>query len=132
MPSRQETADTAETDKGLSEGRLSSLPGIAKIYGCPHWISTEPKKWLCNAIHLFQPKCILYYNKYNGGMVSADSNKHVEGLPSKKGACPTGHAPLKKEGCHLDNQSSINLKSNTMKNTVQRYGFSVYLQMFHG
>ena len=29
----------------------------------------------------------------------------------------------KKEGCHLDNQSFINLKSNTMKNTVQIYGF---------
>ena len=29
----------------------------------------------------------------------------------------------KKEGCHLDNQSFINLKSKTMKNTVQIYGF---------
>ena len=61
-------------------------------------------------------------------MVSANSNRLVEGKPSKKGACPTGHAPLKKEGCHLDNQSSINLKSNTMKNTMQRYGFSITLQ----
>ena len=27
-------------------------------------------------------------------------------------------------------QSFINLKSNTMKNTVQRYGFLGYLQIF--
>ena len=39
---RQEATDTTETGKGVSEGRLSSLPGIAEIYGCPHRISTEP------------------------------------------------------------------------------------------
>ena len=32
------------------------------------------------------------------------------------------HCVEKKEGCHPDNQSFINLKSNTMKNTMQRYG----------
>ncbi|WP_141565430.1 hypothetical protein, partial [Bacteroides faecis] len=28
-----------------------------------------------------------------------------------------------------DSQSFVNLKSNTMKNTVQRYGLSAYLQI---
>ncbi len=38
----------------------------------------------------------------------------------------------KKNGCHHDNQSSVNLKSNTMKNTVQMYGDISYLASFHG
>ena len=42
-PSRQEAAGATETGKGVPEGYLSSFPGIAEIYGCPHWISTEPK-----------------------------------------------------------------------------------------
>ncbi len=29
-----------------------------------------------------------------------------------------------------DSQSFVNLKSNTMKNTLQRYGLSAYLQIF--
>ena len=29
----------------------------------------------------------------------------------------------RKEGCHHDNLPFINLKSNTMKNTLQRYAF---------
>ena len=41
--SRQEAAGATETGKGVPEGYLSSFPGIAEIYGCPHWISTEPK-----------------------------------------------------------------------------------------
>ena len=41
-PLRQETVGATETGKGVSEGRLSSLPGIAEIYGCPYWISTGP------------------------------------------------------------------------------------------
>ena len=34
----------------------------------------------------------------------------------------------KKKGCHPDNPIFINLKSNTMKNTMQRYGFLGKLQ----
>ena len=40
--SRQEAADATETCKRVPKGRLSSLPGIAEIYSCPHRISTEP------------------------------------------------------------------------------------------
>ena len=29
-----------------------------------------------------------------------------------------------------DSQSFVNLKSNTMKNTLRRYGLSAYLQIF--
>ncbi len=31
--------------------------------------------------------------------------------------------PEKRKGCHPDNPNFINLKSNTMKNTLQIYGF---------
>ena len=41
---RLEACGATETGKGVSEGRLSSLPGIAEIYGCLYWISTEPRK----------------------------------------------------------------------------------------
>ena len=42
VPSRQEAADATEACKGVSEGHLFSLPGIAEIYGCPYWISIGP------------------------------------------------------------------------------------------
>ena len=35
-----------------------------------------------------------------------------------------------KKAIFPDSQSFVNLKSNTMKNTVQRYGLSGYLQIF--
>ena len=35
----------------------------------------------------------------------------------------------KKDGCHLDNQSLKPYKSNTMKNTLQRYGFYTKQQL---
>ena len=37
-------AGATETGKGIPEGRLSFLTGIAEIYGCPHWISAGPRK----------------------------------------------------------------------------------------
>ena len=37
---------------------------------------------------------------------------------------------IKKEWLSHDNQSSVNLKSNTMKNTMQRYGFFAIVQYF--
>lgn len=43
VPSRQEAAGATETCKGVSGGRLSSLPEIAEIYGCSRWISIRPK-----------------------------------------------------------------------------------------
>ena len=35
-----------------------------------------------------------------------------------------------KKAIFPDSQSFVNLKSNTMKNTVQRYGLSAYLQIY--
>ena len=37
----------------------------------------------------------------------------------------------KKKGCHRDNPTFINLKSNTMKNTLQIYVFILYVTQ-HG
>ena len=42
VPSRQEAAGAIEICKGVPEAHLSFLPGLAEIYGCPHWISTAP------------------------------------------------------------------------------------------
>ena len=41
---RLEACGATGTGKGVSEAHLSFLPGIAEIYGCLYWISTEPRK----------------------------------------------------------------------------------------
>ena len=43
----------------------------------------------------------------------------------------TNEGGIKKRRLSIpDSQSFVNLKSNTMKNTVQRYGLSAYLQIY--
>ena len=44
--------------------------------------------------------------------------------------CGATNRHKKKEWLSHDNQSSVNLKSNTMKNTMQRYGFFAIVQYF--
>ncbi len=44
--------------------------------------------------------------------------------------CKNVQISTKKEGCHHDNPTFVNLKSNTMKNTMQRYCFFDYPQAF--
>ena len=41
---RLEACGATGTGKGVSEAHLSFLPGIAEIYGCLYWTSTEPRK----------------------------------------------------------------------------------------